>query len=189
MNDQIEIMLLINIIPIVIANQAGFGINTNILETNLINELILGIGLFILGRDFLSKSLNERQIEIVTNIQNSEKSLAEAELRLKEAQKQLSQAKLIMTDIRSATKKTQLSLLESDFNQTKLEIQRKYQSALTSLKNRERLILAEIKQQISLLAIEQVIRTLKSQSGSEKEQIKYTEIQIKMLKSNADSIN
>lgn len=182
-------MQLLTIMPLVVANSGSFGINTNILETNLVNQIILGSGLFVLGRDFLSNSLGERQTEIVTNVQNSEKSLEEAELRLKEAQKQLSQAKLIIDDIRNETKKTQLTLLESDSNQTKSEIQRKYQSALMSLKNRERLILAEIKQQISVLAIEQVIKTLESQSGSEKEQVQYTANQIKMLKTTADSLN
>jgi len=182
-------MQLLTIMPLVVANSGSFGINTNILETNLVNQIILGSGLFVLGRDFLSNSLGERQTEIVTNVQNSEKSLEEAELRLKEAQKQLSQAKLIIDDIRNETKNTQLTLLESDSNQTKSEIQRKYQSALISLKNRERLILAEIKQQISVLAIEQVIKTLESQSGSEKEQVQYTANQIKMLKTTADSLN
>jgi len=182
-------MQLLNAIPFTIANTGSFGINTNILETNLINQIILGVGLFILGSDFLSNSLGERQTEIITNVQNSEKSLEEAELRLKEAQKQLSQAKLIMEDIRNETKKTQLTLLESDSSQTKSEIQRKYQSALVSLKNRERLILAEIKQQISVLAIEQVVKTLESQSGSEKEQVQYTANQIKMLQTTADSLN
>lgn len=189
MDCKIEIMLLIDIIPILTANIEDFGINTNILETNLVNQLILAIGLFILGRDFLTKSLGERQTEIVSNVQNSEKTLADAELRLKEAQKQLSQAKLIMTEIQDETKKTQLSLLQSDYEYTQAEIQRKYKSALLSIKNRERLILSEIKQQISLLAIEQVMRTLESQSGSEREQIQYTTTQIQMLKSSADSIH
>jgi F-type H+-transporting ATPase subunit b len=182
-------MQLLNAVPFIIASTGSFGINTNILETNIINQAIPLFGLFSVGGDFLSTSLTERQTEIVMNVQNSEESLEEAELRLKEAQKQLSQAKLIMDDIRSETKTTQLTLLESDSKQTKTEIQRKYQSALASLRNRERLILSEIKQQISVLAIEQVVKTLESQSGSEKEQMQYTTNQIKMLQTTADSLN
>ena len=182
-------MLLIDIIPFLIISLEDFSINTNILETNLVNQLILAIGLFILGRDFLTKSLGERQNEILNNVQNSEKSLADAELRLKEAQKQLSQAKIIMAEIREETKKTQLNILQSDYQQSITETKRKYTSALMALKNRERLILTEIKQQVSLLAIEQVIKTLESQSGSEREQIQYTAAQIQMLKNTADSIN
>jgi F-type H+-transporting ATPase subunit b len=178
-------MQLLNAVPFIIASTGSFGINTNILETNIINQAILVFGLFSIGGDFLSTSLTERQTEIVMNVQNSEESLEEAELRLKEAQKQLSQAKLIMDDIRSETKNTQLTLLESDSKQTKTEIQRKYQSALASLRNRERLILSEIKQQISVLAIEQVVKTLESQSGSETEQMQYTTSQIKMLQTTA----
>jgi len=182
-------MQLLNLVPFIVANTGNFGINTNILETNLINQIILGAGLFILGSDFLKTSLGERQTEIITNVQNSEKSLEEAESRLREAQKQLSQAKLIMSEIRSETKKTQLTLLESDSNQTKAEIQRKYQSALASLKNRERLLLSDIKQKISILAIEHVVKRIEIQSGSEKEQMEYTANQIKMLQTKADSLN
>lgn len=173
---------------LVLANSGQFGINTDIFETNLINQLILAGGLFILGRDFLTESLGQRQAEIITNVQNSEKRLAEATARLDEAKKQLSQAQLIMDDIKRETKNAQLTLLESDYNQTKVEIQRKYSSALLGLKNKERVLLADIKQQISLLALEQVISTLNAQTGSEAEQVNYTANQIEMLKTTADSL-
>jgi hypothetical protein len=45
--------------PILIAT--GFGLNTDILETNLINQLILGAGLFFLGRDFLTTALEKKR--------------------------------------------------------------------------------------------------------------------------------
>nr|YP_009675017.1 ATP synthase CF0 B subunit [Rhizochromulina marina]QDH81868.1 ATP synthase CF0 B subunit [Rhizochromulina marina] len=90
---------------LLLAGSGEFGINTNILETNLVNQLILAGGLFVIGRDFLNESLSQRQTEIITNVQNSEKRLAEASTRLAEAKKQLSQAKLIMEDIRKETRK------------------------------------------------------------------------------------
>lgn len=177
-----------NFFSLLLVNEGSFGINTNILETNLVNQLILAGGLFFVGRDFLSNALTQRQTEIITNVQNSEKRLQEASIRLEEAKKQFSQAKLIMDDIRSETQKTKLVLLEKDYDQTRSEIQRKYSSALSNLKNRERLILADIKQQISLLAIEQVISILKSQTGSEPEQVAYMQNQIRSIQTTAESI-
>ena len=78
--------------PMMLAS--GFGINTDILETNIVNQIILGGGLFVLGRDFLSESLGQRQAEIMSGVQDSEKRLNEATSRLEEAKKQLSQAQI-----------------------------------------------------------------------------------------------
>ena len=87
-----------------LANE-GFSLNTNILETNLINQLVLGAGLFILGRDFLSQSLGERQTKILNSVQDSESRLAEATNRLEEAKKQLAQANLVIAQIKEDTEK------------------------------------------------------------------------------------
>ena len=48
------------------------------------------------GRDFLSESLGQRQAEIISGVEDSEKRLNEATARLAEAKKQLSQARVIM---------------------------------------------------------------------------------------------
>lgn len=178
-------MIFKNFSTVLISNDGSFGINTNILETNLINQLILGTGLFFLLRDFLGDSLNQRQSEIITNVENSEKRLNEATLRLAEAKKQLAQAKLIIEDIKKESRLTQLNLLNDDYSQTKTELMRKFSSALASLQTRERLILAEIKQQISLLAIEQVVAKLKTQTQESLDQTKFTNAQIEMIQTTA----
>ena len=90
--------------PMMLAS--GFGINTDILETNIVNQIILGGGLFVLGRDFLSESLGQRQAEIMSGVQDSEKRLNEATSRLEEAKKQLSQAQVIIEEIKKETSAT-----------------------------------------------------------------------------------
>ena len=133
----------------------GFGINTDILETNLINQIILLAGLFILGKDFLGESLGQRQAEIINGVEDSEKRLNEATTRLAEAEKQLSQARVIIDEIKKETNLTKAKLLDSDYEQAKNELNRRFTVATTTLKNRERLILSEIKQNISFLALKQ----------------------------------
>jgi len=97
----------------------GFGINTDILETNLINQIILLVGLFILGKDFLTESLGQRQTEIINGVEDSEKRLNEATTRLAEAEKQLSQARVIIDEIKKETNLTKAKLLDSDYEQAK----------------------------------------------------------------------
>lgn len=71
----------------------GFGINTNILETNLINlSVVIGIVVYF-GGGFLTSLLSTRREAIVDSLQDAEKRYAEAverlelaECRLKEAQ-------------------------------------------------------------------------------------------------------
>ena len=88
----------------ILASNGSFGINTDIFETNLVNQLIVLVGIVFFGRDFLSESLGQRQTEIINGVEDSEKRLNEATTRLAEAKKQLSQARVIMDQIRKRNK-------------------------------------------------------------------------------------
>ena len=84
-----------------LANE-GISLNTDILETGLINILaLLGI-LIYTGRDFLGSLLEERRTTIVKGVQDAEDRLSEAKKRLVEAQKQLNQANIVISEIKSA---------------------------------------------------------------------------------------
>jgi len=85
-----------------IAN-GGFGINTDILETGIINNLILLAGLYKFLGDALGESLEQRQTEIINGVEDSEKRLNEATNRLAESEKQLSQARVIVDEIKKET--------------------------------------------------------------------------------------
>ena len=86
----------------------GISLNTDILETGLINIVaLLGI-LVYTGRDFLGSLLEERRTTIVKGVQDAEDRLSEAKKRLAEAQKQLNQANIVISEIKNeavATKK------------------------------------------------------------------------------------
>ena len=153
----------------------------DIFETNLINILIFVIGLFFIGKKFLNEILSERQNRIISTVQDSEKRFNDATNRLNEAKKQLSQARVIIANLDKETRLTKSNLLKNEYNQTKIELNRRFLSATTTLKNRERLILSEIKQNISLIALKQVLSTLEKQTGSEDEHVYYMEESIKMI--------
>lgn len=67
----------------------GFSINTNILDTNIINLAILISALIYLGKEALGNILRNRQEKVFAAIQEAETKLEQANQRLKEAEKQL----------------------------------------------------------------------------------------------------
>jgi len=70
-----------------LAEHEGIGLNSDILETGLINILALVGILVYTGRDFLGSALEERKTTIVKGVQDAEDRLNEANRRLSEAQK------------------------------------------------------------------------------------------------------
>ena len=104
-----------------LANE-GISLNTDILETGLINILALLAILIYTGRDFLGSLLEERRTTIVKGVQDAEDRLTEAQKRLAEAQKQLSQANFVISEIKNETITTKKLLLESDAFQAKKDL-------------------------------------------------------------------
>ena len=94
--------------------EEGISLNSDILETGLINILALLAIVIYTGRDFLGSLLEERKTTIVKSVQDAEDRLNEAQKRLDEAQKQLNQANLVISEIRNETISTKKVLLESD---------------------------------------------------------------------------
>lgn len=165
----------------IVASNGSFGINTDIFETNLINKLIILVAVVFLGRDFLTESLGQRQAEIISGVEDSEKRLNEATTRLAEAKKQLAQARVIIDQIRKETSSTKATLLEADYNQAKLELSKRFSSASSILKFKERQILSEIKQYVSVLALELVVTKIEKKAGLETELSSYMQQSINMV--------
>ena len=154
---------------ILLANE-GISLNTDILETGVINILALLAILIYTGRDFLGSLLEERRTTIVNSVQDAEDRLNEAKKRLVEAQKQLNQANIVISEIKNETIITKKSLLESDAFQAKKDLTVRFERALASFRSKERQIFVEIKQQIISLVLQRTVsrvqETFKSQERS-----------------------
>lgn len=174
--------------PIMLSHSGSFGINTDILETNLINQIILIIGLYVVLGNALKESLVQRQAEINNSVTDSEKRLSEATERLNEAKKQLAQAQLIIAGIKNRTRVTKATLLNSDYQRAKEELTRRFELATTTLRNRERLILSEIKENISLLALKRVVKGFEREDFGAISHKSYTNEAIIMLGNKAKSV-
>jgi F-type H+-transporting ATPase subunit b len=120
-----------------LAEHEGIGLNTDILETGLLNIIaLLGILIFT-GRDFLGSLLEERKTTIVQGVQDAEDRLNEAQKRLDEAKKQLDQANLVISEIQNETLTTKKMLLESDAFAAKKDLKIRFERALAAFRSKE----------------------------------------------------
>ncbi len=139
-----------------LANE-GISLNTDILETGLINILALLAILVYTGRDFLGSLLEERRTTIVKGVQDAEDRLSEAKKRLVEAEKQLNQANIVISEIKNETVTTKKVLLESDAFQARKDLAVRFERALASFRSKERQIFVEIKQEIISLVLQRTV--------------------------------
>jgi len=140
-----------------LAKHEGIGLNTDILETGLLNILALLAILIYAGRDFLGSLLEERKTTIVKGVQDAEDRLNEAQNRLKEAEKQLNQANFVISEIKNETIATKKVLLESDAYAAKKDLKIRFERALATFRSKECQIFLEIKQQIISLVLKRTV--------------------------------
>ena len=103
---------------------ADVGLNLDIFETNIVNLLLLGGGIFYLGSQALSESLIDRQERILNTIQDSEERLKAAILRLEESEKQLTQSSLAVASLKTDAEATAKQVKSVILTEGKSEIER-----------------------------------------------------------------
>ena len=141
----------------------GFGLNSDILETNIINIIILiALLVYVLG-NFLKENLTLRQTYIVNAIQECEKRLNEANARLQEAESQWIQTQISLKQITSQIKQSTMSLAQSANSQAHQDLLQYYSNCVMILKYRQQEVFFDIKKQVSQLALNQVKVKLQSQ--------------------------
>jgi len=142
------------------ASIKGFGFNSNILEANVINIIILASGVFYLGRSFLTSALEVRQQKITEAIQEAEERLQQASSRLAESEKQMNQAKIVIEQIKKEAEATARKVKETILAQGKLDIERLTNSGKSSIEKAEVQIKKQIQQHITNLALKRVTSQL-----------------------------
>jgi len=147
----------------------GFHFNSNILETNLINIIILIVLLVYVLGSFLKESLNLRQEEIIKSIQESEKRLNEAKQRLHEAEAQMGQAQILMKEIQNQIQVTKTNIIKSDFVQARQSMEQQFYNALLLISSSEQQALSNLTKQISRLALNEVMALLQTKLGKDEQ--------------------
>lgn len=141
----------------------SISLNTNILDTNVINITILLSALVYFGKQSLNSILSNRQETVLLTLQEAETKLEQSNIRLSEAEKQLKQTQIVISQIQQEAEITAKKIKDSILAQGKLDIQRLAASSKSSILSAEAAIRRQIQQQITELALKRVTLHLKNQ--------------------------
>lgn len=144
------------------AEGGGFGLNSDILETNLINLLIILGVLVYFGRGFLGKTLGDRREQIESAIVDAEKRKKEAAAALADQQQKLAQAQSEANRIRAAAEESAKTAREAILAQAEQDIERMRATAAQDLNSQQERIIRELRQRVVTLAMQQVEERLRS---------------------------
>jgi F-type H+-transporting ATPase subunit b len=142
-------------------NSGNFSLNTDILETNLINIIILVVVLVQFVGGALTTSLADRKQKIVDNINDAEQRLTEAKDRLAEANIQLTQTKVAIDKIVQELQVTKINIIKTGANRVYQEMLAQIKTSDLAISLYEQKLLTQIKQQIITLAVKRVVTKLK----------------------------
>ncbi|MBD2667002.1 ATP synthase subunit b [Richelia sinica FACHB-800] len=153
------------------AAEGGFGLNLDILETNLINLAILIGILFYFGRKVLTNILNERRSNIESAIQDAEGRLREAQVALNQAQEQLTQAQAEAQRIRQAAEENAQAAKEAILAKATADVERLKETAAADLNNERERAIAQLREQVVALALQKVESQLQTGIADDAQQI------------------
>ncbi|BAZ46346.1 ATP synthase F0 subunit B [Chondrocystis sp. NIES-4102] len=134
--------------------EGGFGLNFNILDTNLINlTLLVGI-LFYYGKPLLTNILEERRSKIVEQLQAVEQKQKEAEVTLAQEQKKLEEAQATAAKIRQDAEVNAQKAKETILAQGEKEVARLREMAGKDLSSEQDKAIAQLRERVVALALE-----------------------------------
>nr|YP_010700472.1 ATP synthase CF0 subunit I [Strombomonas costata]WCH63611.1 ATP synthase CF0 subunit I [Strombomonas costata] len=173
-NNNINIFMLIS-------ESEGFGINTDILETNVLNlSVVIGV-LIYYGRIVLSDLINSRKEVILKSLQEADNKLREAEENLIFAKKNFDMAKVKSEQIRSQSLLLANQTSQSMLNAVEEDIKRLKATNLSAVRFEEEKSISEVCQKLSNLALTTVVDRLNKRLNSN--------LQKKILLQNIDKLS
>ena len=134
----------------------GFGLNFDILETNLINLVIIIGVLVYFGRGFLGSKLQERREKIEKAITEAEARQKKAASSLAEQQQKLQMAKKEAEKITADAKTNAEAARQAVLEQSAKDVERLKASAAQDLTSQQEKVMQELRKRVSEMAIEKV---------------------------------
>lgn len=138
------------------SSEGGIGLNFDILETNLLNLIIIIGVLIYFGRSFLGSMLGERRAGIETAITEAEQRAAQAAATLAEAQQKLAQAQAEAERIRTEAKTTAQRAKDDLLAKGVADVEKIKAAAAADLSSEQDRAIAELRQRVSAIALQQV---------------------------------
>ncbi|WP_017317213.1 F0F1 ATP synthase subunit B [Mastigocladopsis repens] len=144
------------------AGEGGFGLNTNILDANLINLAIIISVLFIFGRRVLGNTLQERRERIASAIQTAEQRTKDAAAALAEQQQKLAQAQAEAERIKKAAEGNAQKAREAILAQAAVDVERMKETAASDLNTEREKAIAQLRQKVVAMALQKAESELRT---------------------------
>lgn len=135
--------------------EGGFGLNLDILETNVINLVIIWGVLYYFGSKFLGNILSSRRATIEEAILDAERRQREAAKALDEQNRNLAQAQSTAQEIIETAKQNAVKVREDLLAQAQVDVARLQAAAAQDVSFQQERVLRELRQRIAELAIAQ----------------------------------
>nr|YP_010228236.1 AtpF [Atrichum angustatum]QZJ47312.1 AtpF [Atrichum angustatum] len=145
----------------------NFGLNTNLLETNLINLSVVLSLLVYFGKGVLNNLLSNRKQNILSTINDAEERYKEATDKLNQARTRLQRARVKADEIRvnglsQIEKEKQELIYAADEDSKRLE-----DSKNATIRFEEQRAIEQVRQQVSRLALERTLEALNNRLNNE----------------------
>lgn len=143
-------------------SEGGIGLNFDILETNLINLVIIIGVLFVFGRKIVGKTLSDRAERVETAIKSAEKRATDAAIALSEQQQKLAQAQAEAERIRKAAEDNAKVARENILAVAAQDIERLRETANQDLNSERERAIAQLRASVVAMALQKVESQLQS---------------------------
>ncbi len=138
----------------------GFGFNTNILETNIINlAVVIAVVISFVG-DALRSLLENRKQTVLNNLREADQRALEAQEKLNQAKAQLELSKKKAAEIREQGVNTAEQEKVQTTRQTEKDIARLEELKKETINLQQQKVVSQISQQVVALALTKVRNTL-----------------------------
>ena len=135
----------------------GFGLNTNILETNILNLAVVLPIVFSLGKDTLTSILDNRREKILGSLRSADDRFKQAQLELDAAKSELALAAEKVKDIQNEGRKT-LEALRTEEAERYEELNQRFAGLKEeTVRLEEEKVVNEFRQQLIRVAFEKAV--------------------------------
>ncbi len=144
------------------AEEGGFGLNLDILETNVINLAILVGVLVVFGRKALTNILSERRLKIETEISEVEQRVKEAAAALAESQQNVAKAQAEAEQILQTAQENSKVAKNAILAKATADVERLKAATVADLGAEQDRAIAQLRQQVVAMALEKAESELRT---------------------------
>jgi F-type H+-transporting ATPase subunit b len=144
------------------AEEGGFGLNLDILETNVINLAILVGVLVVFGRKALTNILSERRLKIETEISEVEQRVKEAASVLAESQQNVSKAQAEAERILQTAQENAKVARNAILAKATADVERLKAATVADLSAEQDRAIAQLRKQVVAMALEKAESELRT---------------------------